>query len=55
MTDDNQTYCDDDFEVYTNIKSLCCVPKTNMVLQVNYMSKTTNLQKKEIKICGFCR
>ena len=55
MTDDNQTYYDDDFEVYRNIKSLCCVPKTNMVLQVNYMSKTTNLQKKEIKICGFSR
>lgn len=45
MTDDNQTYCGDDFEVYQNIKSLCCIPKTNMV-QVNYMSKTTNLQKK---------
>ena len=49
MTVDNQTYCGDDFEVYRNIKSLCCVPKTNMV-QVNYMSKTTNLQKKNEKL-----
>ena len=45
MTDDNQTYCDDDFEVYRNIKSLCCVPVTNIALQINCISKT-NSQKK---------
>ena len=30
MTDDNQTQCDDHFEMYTNIKSLCCVTGTNI-------------------------
>ena len=38
------TYHGDCFEMYRNIKSLCCVPGTNLVLLVNYTSKT-NKQK----------
>ena len=26
------TYCGDHFVIYTNIKSLCCIPKTNVQL-----------------------
>ena len=44
MTDD-KTYPGDDFEKYRNTVSLCCVPGTNILLQVNYASKT-NSQKK---------
>ena len=49
MTDGNQTYRGDHFEMYRSTESLCCVPGTNIVLQVNYTSKTnkqTNSQKK---------
>ena len=28
----------DYFEIYTNIKSLCCTPETNTILCVNYFS-----------------
>ena len=34
------TYHGDHFEMYRNIKSLCCIPRTNLVLLVNYTSKT---------------
>ena len=27
-----------DITIYTNIKSLCCTPKTNLMLYVNYPS-----------------
>ena len=48
VTDGNQTYHGDHFEIlYRNIKSLCCVPGTNAMLQVNHTSKKeTNSQKK---------
>ena len=36
--DINRTYCGDHFVVYTNIKSLCCTPATNIMLYVNYIS-----------------
>ena len=36
--DVNQTYCGDHFTIYTNIKSLCCIPETNIMLYVNYTS-----------------
>ena len=26
------TYCGDHFAIYTNIKSLCCIPKTNIIV-----------------------
>ena len=42
----DQTYCGDQFEMYRNNKSLCCVKGTNIVLQVNYTSKTNTLIKK---------
>ena len=48
VKDGNQTYCGDHFAMYRNIKPLCCVPGTNIVLQVYYTPKTkqTNSQKK---------
>ena len=48
VTDGNQTY-GDHFEVYRNIESLCCIPGSNMVLQVNYASKTNKFIEKEIR------
>lgn len=41
-TDGNQTYCGDHFEMYTNVKSLSCIPETNVMLYVNYTSKTNS-------------
>ena len=34
----NQAYCGDHFTIYTNIKSLCCTPETNIMQYVNYIS-----------------
>ena len=39
MDDVKQTYFGDHFEVHTGIKSLCCIPATNTVLQVNNTSR----------------
>ena len=36
MTDVVWTYCGDQFAVYTNVKLVCCIPETNIVLYVNY-------------------
>ena len=44
VTDVNQTYGDDHFAIYTNIKPLCCIPDINIMLCANYAatkSKTT--------------
>ena len=49
VTDGNQTYHGDHFEMYRNIESLCCVPETNIVLQVSYISRTNKLIEKEIR------
>ena len=59
-TNGNQTNCGDHFVMYRNIKSLCCVPGTTIVLQVNYTSKTNkqaNIQthRKRDQICGYQR
>ena len=35
--------------MYANVKSLCCVPGTHIVLWVNYTSKTNKLIEKEIR------
>ena len=43
MIDVNQTYSDDHFIIYTNIKSLCYTPEANITLYVNYIS----IKKKE--------
>ena len=48
VTDGNQTYHGDHFEMYRNSKSLYCVPGTNIALEVNYTSKTNKLIAKEI-------
>ena len=39
--------------MYRNIKPLCCVTGTNIVLQVTYTSKTNKLIKKTDQICGY--
>ena len=35
--------------MYRNIKPVCCVTETNMVLEVSYTSKTTKFMEKEIR------
>ena len=47
----NQTYHGDYFVMYRNIKSLCCTPVNNIVLQVNYTSnkQTNEFIEKEIR------
>ena len=35
--------------MYSNIKSLYCVPKTNIILQVIHTSKTNELIEKEMR------
>ena len=37
VTDVNQT-CDDQFTIYANVEPLCCMPKTNIMLDVNNIS-----------------
>ena len=32
----DNTFCGNQFTIYTHIKSLCCTPKTNTMFQVNY-------------------
>ena len=36
LTGNNRTYYGDHFTIYTNIKSLCCTPETNITLYINY-------------------
>ena len=36
MTDGNWTSRGDYFVIYKNIESLCCIPETIIILQVNY-------------------
>ena len=38
VMDINQTYCGDNFTIYTNFESLCCKPETNIMLYINYIS-----------------
>ena len=50
MTYGNQTYCGDHFKMYRNIKSLCCAPENNIVLQVKITSKRKQTKsEKEIR------
>ena len=37
VTDVNESYCGGDFAIYTNIESLCCTPKTNIIFYVDYI------------------
>ena len=39
VIDVSPTYCVDHFAIYTNIESLCCISETNIMLNVNYISK----------------
>lgn len=38
MTDVKYTYSGNHFSIYTNIKSLCSISETNIILPVNYIS-----------------
>ena len=38
VADGYQSYCDDHFVMYKNIKSLCSIPKTNIITYVDYTS-----------------
>ena len=38
MVDVNQIYCGGQFAIYTNTESLCCMPETNIILYVSYIS-----------------
>ena len=44
----NQTHCGEHFKIYTNVKSLCCTPETNIILYVNYASKKKVCAKENI-------
>ena len=35
VMDVNYTYHGDHFTIYTNVKSFCCTPETNIMLYVN--------------------
>lgn len=37
-TDGNYTYWDKHFIMYIMVKSVCCTPETNMLLDVNHTS-----------------
>lgn len=39
VTDYNYTYCDEDFAMHINIKSLCYTPEANIVLCQVYFNK----------------
>ena len=55
MKNDNEIQHGNNFEMYRNIVSLCCVPGINIELQVNYtskISKQTNSQKKRSEEAG---
>ena len=55
VTEDNQTY-GDNFKMYRNIKSLFCAPGTNIVLWINYTSKTNKqAHSKRDQICKYWR
>ena len=51
VTDQNQAYCGDHFEMYRNIESLCCVTGTNSVVgQLYFKNKQTKeLIEKDVK------
>ena len=47
MTDCNEAYHGDHFEMYRNMESLSFITGMNTVLQVNYMSTSTNQTHKK--------
>ena len=50
VTEESCTYHDYHFEMYRITESLCCIPGTNRVLQVNYTSNTNKqIHRKEIR------
>ena len=52
MTSGKQTYRSEHFEMYRNIKSLCCVTGTNRVVGQFYF-KNKQTHRKRDQICGY--
>ena len=54
VTDGDQTYCNDHFVMYRNIKSLCCAPGTNSVIgqSIKLKKKPKQTHRKRDQICG---
>ena len=48
--DVNETYYGHHFAIYTCNKSLCCAPKTNTMLYVNYVSIKLEMNEKNIMV-----
>ena len=53
VTDGNQTYCGDHFEMYNNIESLCFATRANSVGQLYFKSKQAH--RKRDQSCGYQR
>ena len=50
VTDENQTYHSDQFEMYRNIESLCCIPGTKCFRMIILQKETDQkLIEKEIR------
>ena len=49
MMKDGNLNCSDIFVIYRRVESLCCMPGSNIMLQVNYNSKANKLIEKEIR------
>ena len=45
------TYCGDHFIIHLNIESLCCIPKMNIILHINYISIKKYQTSQNDKIC----
>ena len=54
VTDRNWSYCGDHLDRYRNIKSLCCVTGTNIVLTADKLHfKSKKLIEKREQLCGY--
>ena len=49
----NQTYHDDNFEMYGSTGSLYCAQEAHIVLKVNTVQKQTNILIEKDQICGY--
>ena len=52
VTDFKETYCDYQFIIYINIESLCCIPESNIMLYLNYISIKKVVDKWHKKLSG---
>ena len=52
VTDGNETYCGDHVTGYTNSKSSCCTPETNIMLYVSYTSILKKKKGRDVEARG---